>query len=97
MQPLLSNTGCIVNQGSKSLTALQAFSPTFMTELNELGKKLLLVSVGAQEQASMKTRRPTVRTVGVETPDQTARLGHRVYQHLNTPRQKDDDAECVGR
>ena len=55
MQPLLSNTGCIVNQGSKSLTALQAFfPPTFMTELNELGKKLLLVSGGAQEQASMK-------------------------------------------
>lgn len=55
MQPWPKETGFIVNQPSSSLTALSAFfPPTFMTELNELGKKLISLSGGGQEQLSMK-------------------------------------------
>ena len=55
MQPWPKETGFIVNQPSQSLTALNAFfPPTFMAELNELGKKLISVSGGGQEQVSMK-------------------------------------------
>lgn len=55
MQPLLNDTGSIVNQTSTSLTALNAFfPPDFMLVLNKLGKKLVFKSGEAQEQVSLK-------------------------------------------
>ena len=55
MQPFPKETGFIVNQPSQSLSALNAFfPPTFMAELNELGKKLISKPSGGEEQVSMK-------------------------------------------
>ena len=55
MQPLVDNTGCIVNQGSQSMSALQEFfPPNFIFVLNKLGKKIYFANRAAHEQASMK-------------------------------------------